>query len=83
MRKGIFHDHKAHSIYDKGTLNCFSFGGSNATNTKKKGSRITREIFDSNEFGVAFYGDGKGHGQVSSHSVQKCAVTHACCNVSP
>ncbi len=29
MRKDIFHDHKAHSIYDKGTLNCFSFGGSN------------------------------------------------------
>ena len=40
-------------------LNCFSFGGSNAANTKKKASRVMREIFKSDELKAAFE-DGKG-----------------------
>ena len=74
---------------DEGILNCFSFGTSSAMNTKKKASRVLKEIFESDEFKAAF-GDGKGlDGQrllewlVGSHSVRKCAATHARRNGSP
>ena len=76
-------------VNDEGILNCFSFGGSSTANTKKKASRVMRDIFKSDEFRAAF-GDGKGlDGQqllewlVGSHSVRKLAATHARRNGSP
>ena len=73
----------------EGILNCFSFGTSSATNTKKKASRVLKEIFELDEVKAAF-GDGKGlDGQklldwlVSSHSVRKSAATYARRNGSP
>lgn len=68
---------------DEGILNCFSFAGSSPMNTKKKASRVLKEIFESDEFKEAF-GDGRDlNGQkllewlVGSHSVRKLAATHA------
>ena len=68
---------------DEGILNCFSFGGSSPMNTKKKASRVLKEIFESDEFKEAF-GDGRGlNGQkllewlVDGNSVRKLAATHA------
>ena len=46
-------------VNGKGILNFFSLGGSNTANTKKKVSRVMRDIFKSDEFRTAF-GDGKG-----------------------
>ena len=67
-------------INDEGLVNCFAFAG-NALNTKKRVSRILKDLFRSEEFKNRFC-DGTDLGSLleewlGSHSFQKCAAMHA------
>ena len=67
-------------VNDEGLVNCFACAG-NALNTKKRVSRILKDLFRSEEFKNRFC-DGTDLGSLleewlGSHSFRKCAATHA------
>ena len=62
---------------DEGLVNCFSIA-KKSYNTKKRAGKILSDIFTSDDFNTNF-GDGRTSigAVLGSHSLRKCAATHA------
>ena len=78
LNVGVYLEHMFPTeMNDEGLVTCFSIA-KKSYNTKKRAGKILSEIFTSDDFETSF-GDGRTSvGNVlGSHSLRKCAATHA------
>ena len=78
LNVGLYLEHMFPTeVNDEGLVNCFSIA-KKTYNTKKRAGKILSDIFTSDDFESNF-GDGNGSiwALLGSHSLRKCAATHA------